>query len=43
MMATSEWLAMCEDAATLFDFGFAGMSAELDEVVVKDETAVAPA
>ena len=45
MMATPEWLAMNRDAETLFDLEFnsAGMNAELDEVVVKDETAVAPA
>jgi uncharacterized protein (TIGR02118 family) len=43
MMATPEWLAMNSDAETLFDLEYRDMSAELDEVVVKDETAVAPA
>ncbi len=45
MMATPEWSAMNADAETLFDLGFGdgAMNAELDEVVVKDEIAVAPA
>ena len=45
MMATPEWLAMNHDAETLFDLEFneGGMNAELDEVVVKDDTAVSSA